>query len=174
MASLLIGEVAERAGLTAPTIRYYESIGLVKPPARSEAGYRRYTETTIEELRFIKKAQGLGFSLEEISEILKLSRAGRAPCSHVLDVARRHLSAVDERIEQLRRFRRQLAREIEKWDGAREPTCDGLCQIIASAPDDRHEPIRIDVRPHDARHRPRRAVNFATEVRHGHRQGPRN
>ena len=90
MASLLIGEVAERTGLSAPTIRYYESIGLVKPPARSEAGYRRYSDTTVEELRFIKKAQALGFSLDEIAEILKLSRAGRRPCSHVLDLAHRH------------------------------------------------------------------------------------
>ena len=63
MASLLIGEVAARTALTAPTIRYYESIGLIKAPARSEAGYRRYSNNTVQELEFIKKAQALGFSL---------------------------------------------------------------------------------------------------------------
>lgn len=171
MASLLIGEVAERTGLTAPTIRYYESIGLVKPPARSEAGYRRYSDTTVEELGFIKKAQALGFSLDEIAEILKLSRAGRRPCSHVLDLARRHLSAVDERIQQLQRFRAQLANEIGKWDGRRQPTCEGLCEIIASARDDEGEPVRIHLHPRDAQRR--RAGRPATEVRHGERKHSR-
>lgn len=133
MAGLLIGDVAERTGVSAPTIRYYESIGLLTPPPRSATGYRRYTESTVEELRFIKKAQGLGFSLDEISEILKLSRAGDTPCSHVLDLSRRHLRAIDERIQQLTRFRDQLAAEIKKWDGEQEPTCRGLCQIIVNA-----------------------------------------
>ena len=133
MSGLLIGDVAERTGLSAPTIRYYESIGLLAPPPRSATGYRRYTETTVEELRFIKKAQGLGFSLEEIGEILKLSRAGDTPCAHVLDLAHRHLRAVEDRIEQLTRFRDQLAGEVAKWDGDRAPTCRGLCQIIVGA-----------------------------------------
>ena len=135
MAGLLIGDVAERTGLTAPTIRYYESIGLLTRPARSATGYRRYSESTVEELRFIRKAQALGFSLDEIGEIFKLSRAGRTPCAHVLDLAKRHLKAVDERLRQLARFRDQLAAEIGKWDGVKEPTCDGLCQIIDSAGD---------------------------------------
>lgn len=133
MAGLLIGDVAERTGVTAPTIRYYESIGLLPAPPRSSTGYRRYAETTVEELRFIRKAQGLGFSLDEIAEILKLSRAGSTPCSHVLDLARRHLTAVDERIRQLGKFRDLLAGEVAKWDGVQEPTCGGLCQIIAGA-----------------------------------------
>jgi len=133
MAGVLIGDVADRTGVSAPTIRYYESIGLLAPPPRSATGYRRYTETTVEELRFIKKAQSLGFSLEEIGEILKLSRAGDTPCSHVLDLSRRHLRAVEDRIQQLTRFRDQLAGELAKWDGTREPTSRGLCQIIINA-----------------------------------------
>jgi len=133
MAGLLIGDVAERTGLTAPTIRYYESIGLLAPAPRSATGYRRYSDTTVEELRFIKKAQSLGFSLEEIGEILTLSRAGDTPCSHVLDLSRRHFGAVEERIQQLTRFRDQLAAELAKWDGKQQPTCRGLCQIISGA-----------------------------------------
>jgi len=133
MAGILIGDVAERTGLTAPTIRYYESIGLLAPAPRSATGYRRYSDTTLEELRFIKKAQSLGFSLEEIGEILKLSRAGDTPCSHVLDLSRRHLRAVEERVQQLTRFRDQLGGELAKWDGKKEPTCRGLCQIISNA-----------------------------------------
>lgn len=151
MAGLLIGDVAERTGLTAPTIRYYESIGLLPPPSRSTAGYRRYSDTTVEELRFIKKAQALGFSLDEIGEILTLSRAGRTPCSHVLDLARRHLKAVEDRIRQLARFRDQLAREIGKWDGDRQPTCQGLCQIIAGAEERPSEALHVDLAPRGPR-----------------------
>lgn len=143
---MLIGTIAERSGLSAPTIRYYESIGLLTRPARSTTGYRRYAETTVEELRFIRKAQSLGFSLDEIREILKLSRSGRTPCAHVLDLARRHLAAVEERVAQLARFRDQLAAEITKWDGARQPTCEGFCEIIAGAADvqpiEMHLPVR--------------------------------
>lgn len=154
MAGLLIGDVAERTGLSAPTIRYYESIGLLAPPVRSATGYRRYPDTTVEELRFIKKAQSLGFSLEEIREILALSRAGDTPCSHVLDLSRRHLRAVEERIGQLTRFRDQLAGELAKWDGEREPTCQGLCQIIASADESETTggaPMELHVRVHRTR-----------------------
>lgn len=133
MASLRIGDVATRTGLTVPTIRYYESVGLLPPAQRSGAGYRCYDDTAVEELRFIKKAQSLGFSLEEIGEILKLSHAGEAPCAHVLDLARRHLTAVEERIHQLSQFRDTLAAEVEKWDGVEAPTCGGLCQIISGA-----------------------------------------
>ena len=129
---LLIGEVAQRAGVSPATIRYYEDLGLLPPPARSSTGYRRYSASAVEELRFIRKAQALGFSLEEVSEILTLSRAGKAPCSRVLSLAQQHLAAVDERIRQLERFRGHLAAEIAKWDGTRTPTCRGLCQIIAA------------------------------------------
>lgn len=129
----LIGDVAEQTGVPPATIRYYESIGLLSPAARSSAGYRRDTDTAVEELRFVKKAQALGFSLDEVGEILKLTRAGERPCSHVLSLAHQHLAAVDERIRQLKTFRAQLAGEISKWDGAPTPTCRGLCQIIETA-----------------------------------------
>jgi DNA-binding transcriptional MerR regulator len=144
MAGLLIGDVAKRTGVSAPTIRYYEGIGLLPSPARSSAGYRRYSDATIEELRFIRKAQALGFSLDEVAEILKLSRSGKAPCSHVLSLAHQHLTAVDERIRQLRVFRRQLATDVALWDKQRTAgTCTGLCPFITDA-----EPPTANVRLH--------------------------
>jgi MerR family transcriptional regulator, mercuric resistance operon regulatory protein len=134
MAGLLIGEVAQPAGVSAPTIRYYEEIGLLAKPSRSATGYRRYSESTVQELKFIRKAQALGFSLDEIGEILKLSRSGELPCSHVRSLAHQHLAAVEGRIRQLQQFRDELAAEVTKWDEQQTAiTCEGLCQFIADA-----------------------------------------
>lgn len=134
MAGLLISEAAKRAGVSAPTIRYYEEIGLLSSPSRTTAGYRRYAQSTVEELRFIRKAQAIGFSLDEIGEILQLSRSGRRPCSRVLTLAHEHLAAVDERIRRLQRFRKGLAADLRKWDQEQTATTSaGLCQWIADA-----------------------------------------
>ena len=129
-----ISEAGKRAGVSPPTIRYYEEIGLLPKPERSGAGYRRYTDATVEELRFIRKAQAIGFSLDEIGELLQLSRAGQRPCGHVLTLAHQHLAAVEERIRRLQKFRKQLAADVAKWDKQKTaPTCSGLCQWIAEA-----------------------------------------
>ena len=132
---MLIGDVARLSDVTPATIRYYEEIGLLTPPPRTEGGYRRYTESTIEELQFIKKGQGLGFSLDDIGEILTLSRAGAAPCSHVLELAERNLAAATERIRQLQEFQVRLASQIARWRGKAMPNCNagGLCEIINTA-----------------------------------------
>jgi DNA-binding transcriptional MerR regulator len=136
MTGLLIGAVAKKSGLSVPTIRYYETLGLLAAAPRSATGYRRYGPEVLDELRFIKKAQALGFSLDEIKEILTLTRSGTQPCAHVLDVARRHLHALDERIAQLTKFRDRLVNEVSKWDGIEQPTCEGLCRIITEADDE--------------------------------------
>ena len=130
---MLIGDVARLSDLSPATIRYYEELGLLTAPPRSDAGYRRYSDTTIEELRFIKKGQGLGFSLEEIGEILKISRAGEAPCAHVIALAERNLVAAEERIRRLQAFRDRLSAQIAKWKGKTTCTTGGLCEIISSA-----------------------------------------
>ena len=132
---MLIGDVARLSNVTPATIRFYEELGLLTQPKRSQAGYRHYCETAIEELRFIKKGQGLGFSLEEIGEILKISRAGEAPCALVLDLAQRNLATADERIRQLHLFRDRLAGLIARWKDRSPASCgnDGLCEIINSA-----------------------------------------
>jgi len=155
MGGLLIGDVASRTGVPAPTIRYYEGIGLLPSPLRSGAGYRRYSDITIEELLFIRKAQALGFSLDEIAEILQLSRSGKAPCTHVLSLAHQHLAAVDERIRQLRAFRRRLAGDLATWDKRRAAvTCTGLCQFIAGAEPATPASVKLHLNP---RTEPRRS-----------------
>ena len=149
MAGLLIGDVARRVGVSAPTIRYYESLGLLAAPGRSTAGYRRYTEAAVEELRFIKKAQGLGFSLDEVSEILKLTRAGQTPCSQVVTLGQQHLAAVEERIRQLQRFHALLATALAKWTQQEtSANCSGLCQLITDADDGALTPDPPPLRRH--------------------------
>jgi DNA-binding transcriptional MerR regulator len=143
MNGLLIGEVAKRTGFPPPTIRYYEEVGLLKKPSRAESGYRSYSSRTVDELLFVKKAQALGFSLDEIAEILKLSRSGQKPCQRVLALSHKHLDAIDSRIRELQKFRGYLAAEISKWDRqGTAVTCDGLCQFISDA---EPEPTPSDV-----------------------------
>lgn len=156
MDALLIGDVAKRTGLTPAAIRYYESIGLLSAPLRSRAGYRRYGETTLHELDFIKKAQGLGFSLDEVQEILRLSRRGEAPCAHVLELSKRHLAAVEERMKQLSRFRDELADDIAHWERQNQTYCDGVCQMIAGSTE-RTPPVALHTKlpPQPARRRER-------------------
>src|SRR5918995_247029 len=155
MAALLIGEAAERAGVAAATIRYYESLGLLKPANRSTAGYRRYSEAVVDELRFIKKAQALGFSLQEVREILELANSGTVPCSRVLTLAQQHLAAVEERIRQLQGFRDHLASEIRKWDRQTMESCAGLCRLIVQA-DTSTDALTLHVNPPETRRLPRR------------------
>lgn len=133
MAALNIGQVAQLAGVTAPTVRYYESIGLLRKPARTTAGYRQYSQSTVKELDFISKARGLGFTLDEIAEIVQLTRAGKRPCARVMDLARHRLAEVDEQMQRLAAFREQLSAELQRWERSSEIACDGACQMIDSS-----------------------------------------
>ncbi|WP_219416385.1 heavy metal-responsive transcriptional regulator [Pseudonocardia nigra] len=103
-----IGELAERIGVNTKTIRYYEAIGLVPAPPRTSSGYRIYSPEDEARVAFIKAAQHLGLSLQEIREVLALRQAGRAPCEHVREVLRDHIRDITRRIAELRRLRGEL------------------------------------------------------------------
>lgn len=131
MAGLRIGEAATRAGTSTATIRYYERAGLMPRPPRSTGGYRLYSDRAVEELRFIRRAQALGFSLDEIRGLLQLSRGGVAPCSRVISLATTHLALLDERIQRLHAFRQQLAAALDKWRSDKCGfTSKGLCDLL--------------------------------------------
>lgn len=104
-----IGEVAKRVGLNAKTIRYYEELGLLSEPERTESGYRVYSEADVERLRFIQGAKALGLSLSEIKEIVGIWGAGTAPCTHVAQLLADKLADLDRRIAELVGFREALA-----------------------------------------------------------------
>ncbi len=136
LSQMLIGDVARLSNTTPATIRYYEELGLLTKPARSQAGYRHYGDKAIEEIQFIRKGQGLGFSLEEIANILKIGRSGESPCTRVLDLAERNLLATEERLRRLHALRDRLAAQIQRWRNQAAPSAcnsSGLCEIINSA-----------------------------------------
>lgn len=125
-----IGAFAEVTGFAPKTIRYYESIGLLPPPRRSDSGYRLYGPDDESRLAFIAKAKQLGLSLGEIGDILTLHDAGSAPCGHVLEVVDEHLDRVDQALTQLAAFRTQLATlrtRARRQVGAKGAA---VCQII--------------------------------------------
>lgn len=114
--SLKIGEVARRTGLGIETLRYYERLGLLEPGARTESGYRLYGEEALEQLDFIRKSQTLGLSLGEIAAIVAERRTGGTPCATVRDLVRRRIVELDERLAELKRFRRELAATLASWE----------------------------------------------------------
>jgi DNA-binding transcriptional MerR regulator len=124
-----IGELADQVGVNTKTVRYYEQIGLIPPAPRTSGGYREYTDTDAARLTFIKTAQRLGLSLEEVAEILRLRERGEAPCGYVRNVIHEQLRSIDKRIGELRALRTEL-RELRAAADA-IPEIDGAtCRII--------------------------------------------
>jgi DNA-binding transcriptional MerR regulator len=114
--TLRIGEVAAATGMSVEALRFYERRGLLGRPARTASGYRAYDASILERLAFIKRAQAIGFSLDEIAEILEMRGQGVAPCLEVREAARRKLAELDVRLRELRRYRNELARTLDDWD----------------------------------------------------------
>jgi DNA-binding transcriptional MerR regulator len=105
---MVIHELAHQTGVSAKTIRYYESIGLLPRSARAENNYRQYAPTDVQRLRFIASARSLGLSLDDISEILAARDNGIAPCQRVLDTIAQRLNEIDRRVADLLRLRDSL------------------------------------------------------------------
>ncbi len=98
------GNLAKMAGVNIETIRYYEKQGILPEPDRSPSGYRQYDEETVNRIRFVKRAQKLGFSLSEIKQLLKLSEGGITDCDEVKDIALKKLEAIKEKIINLQKL----------------------------------------------------------------------
>lgn len=129
---MLIGEVAERSGIAAKTLRYYEDIGLLQPPARSASGYRRYESDVLDRLVFIKSAQVLGLSLGEIRSVIALRDDGETPCEHVATLVAAHLDEIDRTIRDLRSIKAELRSLLERAPTLDPAQCDPnrVCHLI--------------------------------------------
>jgi DNA-binding transcriptional MerR regulator len=119
---MLISELARQTSVSAQTIRYYESIGLMTRPKRAGNNYRDYTPTDVERLRFIASARSLGFTLADIREILTVRDGGQAPCVQVLETLDHRLQELDRRIASLVALRDTLSQL--RHEGAALPLDD--------------------------------------------------
>lgn len=109
-----IGRVAKAGGVSVQALRYYERIGLLPAAHRTPAGYRIYGPQSVDRLRFIRQAQALGFSLDEIKEILRLRYEGQSPCTCVSKLLGQKLEKIEHEIRQLVRFRHDLRKTFER------------------------------------------------------------
>lgn len=137
-----IGDLAAQSGVSAKTIRYYESVGLLPPPARADNNYRQYHTTDVKRLRFIASARSLGFTISAIADILAAREQGIAPCDRVLGTLDTQLTTLDQYIadllalrEDLRRIR-TLGAQLPRDDVA-GTTC--VCALVTT-----HRPSRAN------------------------------
>jgi DNA-binding transcriptional MerR regulator len=113
---LLIGEVAKRTGVSRKALRLYEAAGILPRPRRSDAGYRVYDVATVALVGFVSRARRLGFTLNEIGEIVAIQRSGRTPCAHVRDLVQRKRAELRRRLDDLAAVRKRLDAVLRGWD----------------------------------------------------------
>ncbi len=133
-----IGSVAEKSGISAKAIRYYESIGLIAAAHRSHSGYRVYGERDVQTLRFIQRARGLGFSVDDVGNLLTLWRDTERHSAQVKALAANHVAEIDRKIAELRGMRDTLTYLMERCHGDARPDCPILDDLAAA---DRAEKI---------------------------------
>ena len=129
-----IGELARRTGVKVPTIRYYEQIGVLPSPPRTEGQQRRYDVGHAGRLNFVRHARELGFEVDAIRELLAMSANPNQSCAEVDEMARRHVAAIDRRIAHLSALRAELQRTIDECGRGR--VCD--CRVIETLADSSH------------------------------------
>lgn len=120
-------EVATQAQVNTQTLRYYERRGLLPEPERTHSGYRAYTPEAVRVVRFIKGAQQLGFTLDDIEDLLHLAHGGPAPCQEARAMARTRITDLQRRIDELVGMRDALARLIDTCD---QPRAERDCPIL--------------------------------------------
>ena len=129
MDRLTIGEVAKQAQVCIETLRYYERLGLVAPPPRNGSNYRLYPQEAVRRVQFIKRAQQLGFSLNEITELLALRATPETPCADIRTHALAKIDTIEAKIRALHAMKHALAQLVEECSGQGEITD---CPILAS------------------------------------------
>src|SRR5689334_4537981 len=137
--TLTTGQVAASAGVNIQTLRYYERRGLLEEPDRRQSGYREYPRETVRLVRFIKRAQELGFTLDEIDDLLKLRGDRTSHCSEVRETARTKIEDIDHKIGALRAMKKALSQLVATCvkDGS-----DRRCPLLEAL--DEREPRRAE------------------------------
>lgn len=128
-----IGEVARRSLVPAKTIRYYESVGLIRAATRADNGYRNYDDNDVRTLCFIQRARSLGFPMDEVAELLPLWQDRSRASADVRAIALRHVDAVERRIRELQSVRDALLDLVHRCHGDERPECPIIDTLACSA-----------------------------------------
>ncbi|OZI74986.1 Cu(I)-responsive transcriptional regulator [Bordetella genomosp. 12] len=124
-----IGQAAAATGISAKMIRYYESIGLINPAARNEAGYRRYGPEDLHTLRFIRRARNLGFSVEQMHELLALWRDRSRASADVKRIALQHVAELERKVAELKEMANTLKHLARHCHGDDRPDCPIIADL---------------------------------------------
>ena len=137
-ATLRSGELSRLTGVSADTLRHYERIGILPPSQRTSGGYRIFRTSAVERVQLAQRALQLGFSLNELSEILRTRDNGGVPCHRVLNLAEEKLHSLDRQIEQLRRTQAYMRKLVREWRRKLENTPPGskamLLNLLVDTP----------------------------------------
>jgi MerR family transcriptional regulator, copper efflux regulator len=129
------GELANLAGVSSDTLRHYEKLGLLPKPQRTESGHRQYTTQSLERVRLIRRALNVGFSLPELTLVLKMRDRGELPCHQVRQIAESKLQAVKQQITDLLVVRDQLEDILKDWNSRLACTVAGVpARLLESIP----------------------------------------
>ena len=127
-----IGVAAQRAGVSARMVRHYETLGLLAPVARTDSGYRQYTEADVHALRFVRRARDLGFSIQEIATLLGLWQDKARASSQVKKIAQTHIDDLNQRIADMQAMQRSLQSLVQCCHGDDRPDCPILDNLAAA------------------------------------------
>lgn len=127
MRSMTISRLATEAGVTVPTLRYYERRGLLKTPSRRASGYRDYPTEAVHAVRFIRQAQSLGFTLADIRQLLHLAAGGQRSCRTVRELANARINDMQQKIRMLEAMRASLARLVKTCN---RPRSERECPLL--------------------------------------------
>ncbi|MEH2285817.1 MAG: heavy metal-responsive transcriptional regulator [Nostoc sp.] len=133
---LLIGQVTDLSGIPIRTIRYYESLGLINSSRRTEGGFRQFSLDVLTRLAFIKRAQNLGLSLEEIGNILQVYDQGQTPCGEIKEKLEEKVLQIDRQIEQLLTLRSEIKGLLLGWKNISDHHEKTICPIIQNTNQD--------------------------------------
>lgn len=131
MASLTIGQVAKQANVGIETVRFYERNGLIEEPPRRPSGYREYPPETVERIRFIRKSKELGFTLQEIKELLSLKIKPNASCKDVRERTRAKIATIEDKVKTLNKMKRILKQLTETCEKSNPNSLDA-CPILGA------------------------------------------
>jgi MerR family mercuric resistance operon transcriptional regulator len=143
-ADLSIGELSRRTGCNIETIRYYEKIGLLPAPPRTRGGHRLYPDGHLKRLAFIRRSRELGFSLDEIRNLLRLVQGGYT-CGEVQQAALAHLKSIRSKLADLRRMERTLSQTAARCEGGTAPSCP-VIEALSDRSESHHGNMRVGER----------------------------